>query len=130
MNHSFRIAHHVEEVNVRCLGSLHATFRTVRQSYFLSMFLIVLSIFLNCSAMQQLGSLVRSFIVMLNASCCYCWARLCEETSDISSGLVVVNAERAIDVIGGRRLPTFRTGTGDGTAYFNEVPWDIQRVYL
>lgn len=45
-------------------------------------------------------------------------------------GSVVANVERAIEVVGEGRLPTFCTVTGDGNAYFNKVQRDLPRLQL
>lgn len=43
---------------------------------------------------------------------------------------VVVNADRANEVVGEESLSAFRTVTGHGTTYFNKVSRDVPRVYL
>lgn len=43
---------------------------------------------------------------------------------------VVINEERAYKVPGEWRLPTFRTVTSVGSAYYGYVPWVSPRVNL
>lgn len=53
-----------------------------------------------------------------------------EKLIEILCGSVIANAEQAGEVVGERSLTAIRLMTGDSTAYFNMILWDLLRAFL